>query len=70
MGRIEVTRRSSFLPPRLDELAVFRELYDARVGVPTMPVSDKDIAVRADDHIGRLIEGVRPISGNAGLPQR
>ena len=70
VGRIEVTRRSSFFPPRLDELAVFRELNDARVGVPAVPIGDEDIAVGGDDHVRGLIERVRPISGDASLPQR
>src|SRR5215471_8532630 len=56
VGYVEFAGPRTFLPPRLDELAVTRELDDAGVGLVAMSVGDEDIAVRRYDHIGGRVE--------------
>src|SRR5437660_11007483 len=55
MGTIELVVAGSLRSPRLEELAVLRELQDARVRA-AVPFGDEDIAVRCDEHVVRLIE--------------
>src|SRR5262249_21337843 len=59
-----------FLSPRLDEFPVLREFHDPRVGRATVSVADVNVAVRCDGDVGRSIEGVRAVSGNARCAQR
>src|SRR5689334_964810 len=42
---IELARPRSLLAPGLDELAIFGELHDARIGVAAMAVCNEDVAV-------------------------
>src|SRR6266700_963516 len=69
MGRVELTERRPFLAPGLDELPVFRKLHDSGIAVTTMSIGDKDLAIGCNYNVGRLIEGVRTITGNSGLAQ-
>src|SRR5712692_7918446 len=70
VGNVELPGGRALLSPRLDELPVLVELDDAGVAVAAVAVGDEDVAVGIGDDVGRLIERVRTIAGNASLPQR
>src|SRR5262249_24941507 len=67
--RVELSGRRAFLAPRLDELPVLRELDDARVGIPAVPVRDEDVAVWRGHDVAGAVERVRPVAGDARLAQ-
>src|SRR5207247_6563527 len=54
----------------MDKRPSLQKLHDARVGVPAMPISDENIAVRSRHDVARPIERVRPVAGNPGLAER
>ena len=75
--RLELAGRGPELAPRLDELAVLRDLRDARDGVgrgvrvlAAVSLRDEDVAVRGDDDVVRLGERVGRIAGHARLADR
>src|SRR4030095_3913364 len=70
MWRVELARAASLFSPGLDELPVLRELNDPGVRIPAMSVSDEDVAIGGGDDIGRLIECVRAVAGDAHLAER
>src|SRR2546427_4373520 len=70
MRRVELAGARAFPAPRFDERPILRELHDARVGVPAMPIGDESIAVRSRHDVARPIERVRPVAGNPGLAER
>ena len=39
-------------------------------GVAAVAVGDEDVAVRRDDDVGRLVEDVVAVAGDAGLAER
>src|SRR5437867_12651650 len=45
MRRVELAGARAFPAPRFDERPIHRELDDARVGVPPIPVGDENLAV-------------------------
>src|ERR1700682_4192911 len=69
MRQIEFPRAGSFLPPRLYEFSISRELHDAVVGIAAVSIGNKNIAVRSDGHSGRHIECVRTIARDARLAE-
>src|SRR6267378_1646800 len=69
MRYVELPRAGPLLSPHLDEFSILRELHDAVVAVPAMPVRDKNIAIWSNCHSGRHIECVRTISGDSRLAE-
>src|SRR5215510_3237745 len=69
MRRVELARAASLFSPGLDELPVLRVLNDPGVRIPTVSVSDEDVAIRRSDDIGRLIESVRAVAGDTHLAE-
>src|SRR4051812_40703106 len=70
MWRLEVAGCRPFLAPRLDELAVLRELHHAGVRIAAVAVADEDVAVRRNEDGRRHVEGVGAIAGDASLAER
>src|SRR5262249_18197405 len=56
--------------PRLDELAILRELHDAAVGVCHMTIGDEGVAVRRDDDVARTGKRLAGFLRDTGLAER
>ena len=65
MRRVHFAGAFSFLAPGFNEFPVLGKLHDAAVGVRGMAVTDEDVAVRRDDHVGWAVEGIRTFRSNA-----
>src|SRR3977135_1156978 len=61
MRYVDLPRPGSLLSPHLDNFPILRELPNAFVAVPAMPVRDKNISIQANCNSGRHIECVRTI---------
>src|SRR5579862_9447632 len=70
MGDIELALSRTVPAPGLDEFAVARIFDDAVVGLVAVAVGDEDIAVRRDHDVGRPVELVIAIAGDARLADR
>src|SRR6185503_3041090 len=69
--RIEFTWSRSTLAPRLDELAVLRELHDAiHRDVGDVAIGDEDVAVLRDGDVAWPAEDIVAAAGNASLAER
>ena len=68
MGLVKLTGAGSFFSDGLDQLSVFREFQDARVGA-AMTLGDENVSIGCDEHVIRLIEVVRLCSA-AWLAER
>src|SRR5579871_3682979 len=66
MRHFELAGARAVTAPLHDELAVLRELHDARVAAPgIVTVGNKNIAIGSDRHGVRLIERIGPIAGDS-----
>src|SRR5438067_1556902 len=70
MRYINLAVAGSLVAPGLDELPVFVELHDACVSVPTVPVSNEDVAIRSHYDSRRCIERIGTVARDTGLAQR
>src|SRR5580704_5728840 len=70
MGDVELALSRTMVAPGLDEFAVARIFDDAVVGLVAVAVGDEDIAIRRDYDVGRAVELVIAIAGDARLADR
>ena len=71
MRLIEIPRRRSQMPPRLDKLAVLRKLHHPPrvVRIRRVPIRHEDIAIAPNRHPSRPIERIRTIPRHPLLAQ-
>ena len=67
MRHVEFTRATALLSPGLDELAILRELHDARIDVS---IGYEDVAVWRHGNVGGTVEHIRLFAGLAGRTDR
>src|SRR5450631_1238840 len=70
MGDVELALSRAVVAPGGDEFAIARIFDDAVVGLVAVAVGDEDVAVRRDHDVGRAVELVIAIAGNAWLADR
>src|SRR5580704_6897333 len=70
MGDVELALCRAVVAPGGEEFAVARVFDDAVVGLFAVTVGDEDIAVRRNHDVGRAVELVIAIAGNARLADR
>src|SRR6266699_2210878 len=66
----ELAGAGTVLTPGLDEFPVFGEFPNAPVALGIMSVADENIAVRRNHDVGRSVEHIRPLAGDASLSER
>src|SRR5258708_4523207 len=70
MGDVELALSGAVVAPGGEEFAVTRIFDDAVVGLVAVAVGNKNIAVRSDHDVGRSVELVVAIAGDARLADR
>src|SRR5580704_14713500 len=70
VGDVELALPGAVVAPGGEEFAVARVFDDAVVGLVAMAVGNENIAVRRDLDVGRYVELVIAIAGNARLADR
>src|SRR5438309_3938201 len=70
VGCDELARAGTVFTPRLDKFPVFGEFHNAPVALGIMSVADENIAVRRNHDVGRSVEHIRPLAGDASLSER
>src|SRR5262249_18045802 len=64
---VDLAKLAAFLSPGLDEDAVFRKFHDACVRVPSVPIGDKNVAVRGGHNCRRRVELIGTVTSHSPL---